>query len=731
MIALREGQRQVAAYRSGYLAVPAVPGAGKTTVLAYLAASLIEEKCIGTGKILIVTYMTSSAANFKARIADFLEKKGLPKTRGYEVRTLHSLAVNILKERPERVLMQEELQVLEETLQDRVIRDFTMAWIDENYDLWKNVIKTPEQANLYARHVEDWKRETVKLAKEMVRYFKSNGISAKEARLKTAALPADSFLRWSVAIFEQYQQWMVENGVVDFEDMIYQAVLLLREDPELLTRLQERWTYIFEDEAQDSNPLQEEILKLLAGTEGNLLRVGDSNQAIMGTFTSAEPALFRDFCRIATAQPILVASRSSMDIIELANYLVAWSTGENPVAACREALENQRISPVGPEDEFPNPQPDKYVIAAPSFATDTEEIQKICQHALGYSTQNPGKTVAILAPADYMLQEVANTLAGMGVNFYELTRLPRERQRTAEDVDAILRFLARPQDSSRCMQMLIRLVPELVEDDNHALRSWLERERLEDLLFSLRTAVFLENLPEDFKNLEIWPVVKDALGKVRGWLAICYLSPDALTLCIADQLALSGEEREIAARMALDMKSRLEQNPALRLDTLLLEMDAVKNVGNRFANIVFERRGYTPKAGVINLVTCHKAKGLEWDMVYIIATTAAEYPCSLKDRIRSELWFLKDEVANPAALAKAELRALFYQNTCKEPLLAAKTEVISERLRLLYVAITRARESLIISTHKQASKYNRKVQPAAAYEALRQFIEQRRLQYDR
>lgn len=728
MIELREGQRQVAAYRNGYLAVPAVPGAGKTTVLAYLASNLIEEGCIGTGKILIVTYMTSSVANFRARIASFLEKKGLPKTRGYEVRTLHSLAVNILKERPERILMQEDLQVLDETEQERVIKDLTLAWIEDNYDLWKSFIKTPEKSNLYEQHIEDWKRETIKLSKEMIRYFKSNGISAKAAGEQMSDLPTNSFLRWTAVIFIQYQQSMVQAGVVDFEDMIYQAVLLLREDRELLARLQERWTYIFEDEAQDSNPLQEEILRMLAGDTGNLLRVGDSNQAIMGTFTSAEPALFRNFCRGAISQPILVASRSSKDIIELANYLVAWSLNRQPEAACRDALEDQLINPVAPDDNFPNPQPDKYLIAAPSFATDTEEIQKICQHAANYSVQNPQKTIAILAPSEYMLQEAANTLAGMGVKFYELTRLPRERQRMAEDVDAILRFLAKPQDNMRFLRMLLRLIPELAEREYYALRSWLEREQLEQLFFSLHEAMFLKNLPDEFTYLDVWPELQNMLCKVRAWLEMAWLAPDALTLCIADQLQLSGEEREVAARMALDMKGRLEQNPALRLDTLLWEMDAIKNTGNRFANIVFERRGYVPKPGMINLVTCHKSKGLEWDMVYIIGTTAKEYPGSLKDRIRSELWFLHENTANPAALAKAELRAVFYQDVCQQPLLAAKADVIAERLRLLYVAITRARESLIISTHRQTSKFNKKVQPAAAYEAIRQYIEQRRLQ---
>lgn len=726
MIELRAGQREVAAYRKGMLAVPAVPGAGKTTVLAYLASCLIAEGCIGKGKILIVTYMTSSVANFKARIALFLEKTGLPKTKGYEVRTLHSLAVNILKERPDRILMQEELQVIDELDQDRIIKNYTLAWIDSHFDIWKCAIKTPEKSNSYERHLEDWRKETVKLMKVMIRQFKSNGISAGEAREKTATLPASSFLRWCAEVYGEYQQWLVQAGAVDFEDMIHQAALLLREDGELLARLQARWSYIFEDEAQDSNPLQEEILKLLAGEDGNLLRVGDSNQAIMGTFTNAEPELFRRFCRMVDNQPILMASRSSRDIIDLANYLVEWADSCHPEPVCRDALANQLICPVSPEDKFPNPEPGEYRIAAPCFASDAEEIEKICRHAANYAAVNPHKTLAILAPADYILQEAANTLAGLGVNFYELTRLPRERQRTADDLAAVLQFLACPQDNLVFMAMLTRLMPVLAENEYHVLRSWLEQEYLEELFFPLHSAGFLHGMPAAFTTLPVWAELQNVLAKVREWLEADCLSPDALTLYIADQLSLCREEREVAARIALDMRRRLEQNAALRLDTLLLEIDAIKNTGHKFANIVFERRGYVPKPGVVNLVTCHKAKGLEWDMVYVIGTTTAEYPSSLKDKIRSEIRFLHDDAANPTALTIAELRAVFFGNVCADPLMAAKADVISERLRLLYVAITRAKESLVISTHRLSSKFNRKVQPAAAYEALRRHIEQRR-----
>ena len=80
MIQLRPGQVEVADYRKGYLAVPAVPGAGKTTVLAYLAASLIAEGYTGKGKILIVTYMNSAVANLGQGLAIFWRQGVYPGT---------------------------------------------------------------------------------------------------------------------------------------------------------------------------------------------------------------------------------------------------------------------------------------------------------------------------------------------------------------------------------------------------------------------------------------------------------------------------------------------------------------------------------------------------------------------------------------------------------------------------------------------------------------------------
>ena len=96
-------------------------------------------------------------------------------------------------------------------------------------------------------------------------------------------------------IYEQYERGLRYRGAVDFQDLIRLALKVLTVDGDYLLRLRKRFPYILEDEAQDSSKLQEEILGKLAGNDGNWVRVGDPNQAIYETFTTANPELLRNF----------------------------------------------------------------------------------------------------------------------------------------------------------------------------------------------------------------------------------------------------------------------------------------------------------------------------------------------------------------------------------------------------------------------------------------------------
>jgi DNA helicase II / ATP-dependent DNA helicase PcrA len=726
VIQLRPGQQEVAEYRGGYMAVPAVPGAGKTTVLAHLAADLIKEGKPKPGKILIVTVMNSAVANFRSRIGDFLEQRGLARSKGYEVKTLHSLAMNILKEKPEILLINDAFQILDETRQDAVIREVTAKWLRGNAERWQSVLKLTQQKDKqwYQKALGNWEQKDLpKFFKEAVSYVKSQGIDSETGKTLLGELPTTSYLAWALEVAELYSEVLRSNGMLDFDDLISQALRLLQEDPGVLNRLQRRWTYVFEDEAQDSNPLQEKILRLLAGD--NLVRVGDSNQAIMGTFTSAEPEFFRSFCRESdvSKQSILISSRSSRQVIDLANYLVNWVREEHPQVECRTALEEQYVNPVGAEDLFPNPTVEGYTLAVKKFATYDEEIAGVARLAQLQAEKRPENTLAILVPTRSLQTELASKLNELGARFMEVGKVPDEQVRTILDVKVVIDYLAQPHRVEGLLQVLRQvLMQDLPEEGLRGLKSLFTQYRLEEILFPIGGVLPWVHFPDELWDRELYSLFIEALSRIKLWLnASVNLAPEDLVLFIAEDLQLIGEQLEIANNLALLIKQQVSEHPNWKLIDIARDLPRLETSLRQFAKILYEQKGFVPKPGVITLLTAHKSKGLEWDTVYLLGVTSAEYPSTVKDKFRSDLWYLYEERCNPIALAKAELKLHLGGDQNANPVEKAKLEEIAERLRLLYVAVTRARKNLLITYH-ETGLYNKRVGPSLPLVALGKYM---------
>lgn len=166
----------------------------------------------------------------------------------------------------------------------------------------------------------------------MISYFKLKLLEADELRemIRYSNLRKRNILTPAADIYAEYQFKLAQSGLLDFDDLVQHSLKLLKKDPDFAERISAQYSYVFEDEAQDSNQAQEEMLYLLAGENKNLLRVGDSNQAITGSFTLSDPEIFRNYCRSdeVKVQTMSVSSRSSQDIIDLANFLVDWSQSE-------------------------------------------------------------------------------------------------------------------------------------------------------------------------------------------------------------------------------------------------------------------------------------------------------------------------------------------------------------------------------------------------------------------
>lgn len=745
MINLRPGQDEVARYRNGYMAVPAIPGAGKTTVLAHLAASLIEEKRHLPGKILIVTVMNSAVSNFKARINNFLANKNLPKNKGFEVKTLHSLAYTILKERPDRLLIDENFNMIDEFYQNEIIERITMAWIHKNLEIWESVLDSQKLSNRQnaGKIKEQWTRQTIEIAKQLIAYFKGHDLSVETLKEKTKETEQQSFVAWFTEIYAEYQRELARLGLMDFHDLIGKAKKLLVEDQDVLSRLRNKWPYIFEDEAQDSTPLQEEIMYLLAGEKGNLVRVGDSNQAIMGTFTTSEPELFRGFSKRSdvVCQPLNYASRSSKDIIELANRLVTWVRKEYPEKVCRDSLEEQFIMPVPPEDDFPNPTTRGYTITTKSFKTNEEELagriengvltlKGIARLVVDY-VNNPQrgtfKTVAVLAPTNNQVSEIKKEIMKLGMEPKELSNFSSQKRATVDLFSALLDFLAHPYDNVKMVDALKLLedFKDLGEDENLILKKYLLSCQIENLLYPLEAHGHVLNINQGISNCPLWDTLIEYISRIKNWLEATRIPPESLILYLAHDLELMDSELAMAHKIAAEVKSLLQLNPSWRLDNIVAELKHIYNSLNHFASIVYERGGYEPLKGEITIANCHKAKGLEWDTVFVVGLTPNFWPGRINDYFRSDLWYLKQGLVNPVAIVKAQLQG---HRNIDDAIREAKYKEISEKIRLLYVAITRARENLVLSYHEKRI-INKWQKPAGASLPVKMFedwIEERK-----
>jgi DNA helicase-2/ATP-dependent DNA helicase PcrA len=144
---------------------------------------------------------------------------------------------------------------------------------------------------------------------------------------------------------------------VNFDDLIRLALDLIGW-MRIPGGLRYRFPFVLEDEAQDSSQLQQGILGLISGPGGNWVRVGDPNQAIFETFTTASPELLRQFIRENPSIPMPESGRSQPAILELANELVRWTMEQHPVPEARSALSEPFILP-SPDGDPPTNPPER------------------------------------------------------------------------------------------------------------------------------------------------------------------------------------------------------------------------------------------------------------------------------------------------------------------------------------------------------------------------------------
>lgn len=291
MSSLNAEQALAVKHIRGPMLVLAGPGSGKTFTLVERIRNLIENEGINPHKILVITFSKKAALEMQARFNNLIKDKCYPVTFG----TFHAIFYHILK-------------------------------CHKNYS--KDSILTPKQKRNYLGYIAK-KHNLNELLIESVMedylskisYFKTSNLTENE-KIEYLALDDNEKSKF-LLVYKEYIKYCKEDNKIDFDDMLYQCLFLLKSNKKILNEWQNVYKYFLVDEFQDINDVQYEVLKLLAGDEFNIFAVGDDDQSIYG-FRGSKPALMKEFMDIPTCKTVNLNKnyRCAEEIINIANKLI-------------------------------------------------------------------------------------------------------------------------------------------------------------------------------------------------------------------------------------------------------------------------------------------------------------------------------------------------------------------------------------------------------------------------
>ncbi len=406
----RPDQAPVLEYKKGKMAVSAVAGAGKTTIMLALILKLLNEK-VPVQNIFVLTFMDSAARNFKERIkSNFPNLVELP-----HISTIHGLALRILRENNNhtKLNLDVDFEILDEIKRSAIIKEIIS---NSGLDLSK--------ADLYERGISAYKNQKNKNEDKLSPLFKR--------------------------IYQTYKTTLLSNNWIDYDDLLSHSLALLRMDKNIREYYQNLMQYVIEDEAQDSSEIQQELIKILSDNHKNLIRCGDVNQAITTTFSNADVTGFKKFIEENINVEMNYSNRNATGIIDFANNLIKFGT-----SVSKSAFLPVETKPVEGKNIVDNKSALRFI-----FEKEEEEKKFILDSIKQIKEKDPKSSVAILLRSNRGVMEWGNYLSDFSTLKFTANSDTLNSNPVFRTVLAVLNFINNPLNNKtvkNCAKTLMEL----------------------------------------------------------------------------------------------------------------------------------------------------------------------------------------------------------------------------------------------------------------------------------
>ena len=644
--ALDDEQRAAVEHGDGPLLIVAGAGTGKTTVIARRIAHLIASGRARPSQILALAFNEKAAAEMQERV-DLLVPYGYADVT---IRTFHSFGEETLSSHGLEIGIAPGFTVVDKTSQ--------ALFLAERLD---------ELGLRRYAPLSDPTKYLVELA-GYVNRAKDEPIHPEEALAAAGTIEDPDERERALELAEAYVRYnrlLWKAGLVDFGDLLSLPLRLLDESHATLRRYQERFRYVLVDEFQDTNPVQFEIVRRLTAEHRNLVVVGDDDQSIY-RFRGAHLQNILQFReRYPDTREIVLRRnyRSTREILAVSRRVIQMN---------RERLETRYgiVKALTTEETGPPPRWREF----PAEAEEAEWVAREVAAAVQGGTRR-WRDFAILVRTNKQAEPFLRALDLQGVPYYfsgsrGLFQRPEVRELTSllhslyqEVRPEYLYVLASegygvPDDDLSRLMHRLRLTPL-------SLRTLLERaaEGRDDTALSEDGRSRLAAMVEDLRELQSY-----AHGKRTGEVLYRYLERRG----ILTRLTRSGTfEDEARARNIVKFFSivRSFERVALsdRVPLFLRHLEAIQEVGEDPAVAEIDAA-----SNVVQVMTVHKAKGLEFPVVFLVQMASDRFPT----RSRSAGLSLPTERASDVSESESHRE---------------------EERRLFYVALTRAREELALT----------------------------------